>query len=324
MKAALHLAALGDVHERTLIAHHAAGLVANGGSGVQAHDGGAVLANKGDLVALDHGLAFDLVLDELALRVIDEDFRNAPFQNFLLGIVTEHAGQGGIDVQNCTVGSGDVDALLERFEEPGEAGFVFVEGGDIAPQNGDAVDFAFAHHGVRNAIEVKDRPLPLQPHLDDTGPLVPFQEPWHGATQQLGALPGAFLQEISDGPADNLLERRADKIEETPVDGADPAFERQGQQNVVERVNHVAITLLRPGDDFEELSELFVPGASLIVLLENAQQAPHFGKFLVLLPRVYAEENDEHNEKQGQFLEAVRQSADGVPGRPGISQGQEG
>src|SRR5258708_39556501 len=50
---------------------------------------------------------------------------------------------------------------------------------------------------------------------------------------------------------------------------------------------------------------------------------PHFGEFLVLLPRVYAEENDEDNEEDGQFLEAVRQSADGVPGRPSISQGQE-
>ncbi len=176
---------------------------------------------------------------------------------------------------------------------------------------------------MSDAVEIKERPLPLQPDFDDTGPLAAFQEARHGATQQLRALPGALLQEISDGPADKLLERRADKIGKTAVDGANLAVEREGQQDVVERVDQVAIALLRPGDDFEQLFELFVAGSGLVVLLKATHQAAHFGEFLVLLPRVYAEENDEDNEEDGQFLEAVRQSADGVPGRPSISQGQE-
>src|SRR6266403_3050351 len=45
VEAALHLASLGDVHERALIAHHASGIVANGSSRVKTDDGGTVFAN---------------------------------------------------------------------------------------------------------------------------------------------------------------------------------------------------------------------------------------------------------------------------------------
>src|SRR5712692_12008719 len=80
VESALHLAALGDVHERALIAHYAAGIVANGSSGIQAHDGPAVLPDQGNLPALDHRLTLDLFLDDLSLCLVDKDFRNPPFQ----------------------------------------------------------------------------------------------------------------------------------------------------------------------------------------------------------------------------------------------------
>jgi len=96
MKAALHLAPFGDIHEGALIAQHASGIVANGGSGVEAHDGPAVLANQSDLAALDHGLPIDLGLDNLSLWLIDEDFRNPSFQQFFLGIVASMRASAGL------------------------------------------------------------------------------------------------------------------------------------------------------------------------------------------------------------------------------------
>src|SRR5216684_748348 len=60
---------------------------------VQAGDGSAVLANQGDLAALDHRLTVDLGLDDLSIGLVDEDFRNASFQQFFLGIVAQHAHQ---------------------------------------------------------------------------------------------------------------------------------------------------------------------------------------------------------------------------------------
>src|SRR5260370_12390380 len=60
VKSALHLAALGDVHERALIAHYAAGIVAHGTGRSHAHAVIAVLAHQDELPALDHRLTVDL------------------------------------------------------------------------------------------------------------------------------------------------------------------------------------------------------------------------------------------------------------------------
>ncbi len=314
VEAALHLAALGDVHERALIAHHAAGIVANGSSGIQAHDGPAVLPDQGNLPALDHRLTLDLFLDDLSLCLVDKDFRNPPFQHVLLGIVAQHAHQRRIDIHNGSVGRGDIDTFLERFEEFRETGLVFAERGDIAPKNGNAVDIVAAHHGMRDTIEIKERPLPFQPHLDDPGPLAAFHEPGHRALQKLGSLPATLLQEITDGPADNLVERRADKIGKTAVDGANLAVKRKGEQNVVKRVDQVSIALLRPGDDGEQMIELFVAWRGLIAVFHAAHKAAQLGDLLRLLPHVSPEQGNDNDKEDGwQCLIAIGERTDGSP-----------
>ena len=306
VEAALHLAAFGDVHERALIAHDAAGVVANGSSRVQAHDGSAVLANQSDLAALNHRLTFDLVLDGLSLCRIDEDFRNPYFQQFFLGTVAQHAHQRRIDVHNGSVRRGDVDAFLERFEEFRETCFVFAECSNIAPKNGNALDFPAAHHGMRDTIEVKHRRLTLQAYLDNTFPLAALHEAWHGAFHEFGRIAAALLHEFGQRPADNLLEGRANEIRKTAVDGADLAVEIEGQQNIVERVNQIAIALLRPCNDFEELIELLVARRRLIALFQAVHEAAQFGNLRGLPPHVNPEQgndNDEEDVRQG--LEAV-------------------
>jgi hypothetical protein len=71
------------------------------------------------------------------------------------------------------------------------------------------LDFAVTHHGMGDAIEVKECPFSLHAHLNDSRPLAPLHEPGHRAPQQLGAFPAALLQEISERITDNLWEGHA-------------------------------------------------------------------------------------------------------------------
>ncbi len=196
VEAAFHFATFGDVHDRALKAHYAAAIVANGSSRVQTDNGGAILANQGDLTALNHGLAFDLFDDALAFGLVYEDFGNPPFKQFFLGIVTQHADQRGIDLQNDSVGGGNVDAFLERLEEFSETGFVFAESGDVAGQDGNAVDLVIAHHGVRHAIEVEDCGLVFHTDLDNARPGAAFHEARHSTFHQLCRVTAALLDKI--------------------------------------------------------------------------------------------------------------------------------
>src|SRR4029077_17668254 len=63
VEAALHFAALGDVHKRALIPQHAAGIIANGCGRIEAYDGSAVLTDQRYLLPLNHGLPVDFVFD---------------------------------------------------------------------------------------------------------------------------------------------------------------------------------------------------------------------------------------------------------------------
>src|SRR5260370_8582324 len=98
---------------------------------------------------------------------------------------------------------------------------------------------------MRDTIEVKERLLPFQAQLDDSGPLAAFHEPGHGTPYKLGSLPAALLHKIRERPADNLLEGGAEQIGKTAVDGANLSVQRKAEQNAVSNVHHLSNTLLR-------------------------------------------------------------------------------
>src|SRR5260370_22607594 len=277
VETAFHLTALGDVHERALVSKDAAAVVADDGGGVQTNDGRAVLADQSDLAALNLRLALHLFLDDLALRAIDEDFRDLPFQEFFLGIIAEHAHEGGIGIHDGAIGRTDVDAFLERLEEFRETSFVFAERGNIAREEGNALDFVRAHHGVSNAVEVKWGRLILQANMDNAGTLAALHDTRHRTPHKLGAIANDFLDKFAQRPADNLLEGRVDEVGKAAVDGADLTIEGKSQQNVVERVDQVAIALLGLRDHLEKLAELFVAGRRFIALFHAAHEAAQFG-----------------------------------------------
>src|SRR5579885_710867 len=113
MEAALHFAALGDIHDGALVTGDVTGRIADGGRGIEADDGRAVLPNESDFAALDHGLALDLFLQLLSLDAVDKDLLDILREKFGFRAVAEHAHERGIGVENRAIGRGDIDAFLK-------------------------------------------------------------------------------------------------------------------------------------------------------------------------------------------------------------------
>ena len=123
--------------------------------------------------------------------------------------------------------------------------------------------------------------------------------------------------------ADDLLEAHADDIGEAAIDGADFTIEREGEKDVVEGVDEVAVALLRAFDDGEKFVELAIFGGLGVALLETFDEAAELGHFLRALPGVHAEEGDENDEADGKSFKMKGEGANGVPGDDGENDGDD-
>src|SRR5271168_3961863 len=224
---ALHLASRGDVHQGALITDYAAGGVAHGTGRVETEDGRAILAQQGNFAALRRGLAFDFLDKRFPLGMVREDFRDALGEQFILGIVSEHADQRGIDVEDGAVGNSNIDAFLERLEEFGKARFILALRSDVSAKDREAVDFVVAGHGMRDAIVIANSILFLEPDLNDAGPVAALDKTRQGATNQFGAVPAALFQKLGNLASDDLLVVGADEIRKAAIHGANFDFERK-------------------------------------------------------------------------------------------------
>ena len=272
VKAFFDGAALGDVNKGALIADDPADGIANNGGGVQAKERLAILAAQCDLVALRRGLMMDFASEGVALLLVDEDVADVPAEERFLRVVAQHADERGIDLEDLVLGGNDVDALLEGFKELREAGLAAADGGDVAGEDSEAVDLAFAEHGVSNAIEEIGGVAALDANLNDTGPMAAFEKPGH---HEGNGFRGSFvnvLEKLHDMAADDFLERPADEIGEAAVDGADFAIEAKGEEKVVKGIDEIAETLLGLGNHLEELLHLAVAGEAGVFPVEAAEE----------------------------------------------------
>src|SRR5579859_325481 len=220
IEAVLHLAALGDVHDRTVVANHVAGGVAHGASGVQANDLTAIFAGESNLAALDHGLAVDLLAQGAALGFVGKEIGEGAGKQVFLGIIAEHVSESGVNLEEVIVGSRDVDTFLKGLEEFGEARFIVAQGGDVASKHGDALNLVVAQHSVRHAVKIIDRVAVLEADGYDSGPNATLEKTRHGPLEQIAAVAGALVEEVSQWVADNLRKGRPNKIGEAAVDSA--------------------------------------------------------------------------------------------------------
>src|SRR5260370_14566249 len=84
-------------------------------------------------------------------------------------------------------------------------------------------------------------------------------------------------------------------------------------------MDQVAITLLGPGDNVEELIKLLVAWRLGIALFETMHEAAELGDLTSLVPHVGGEENHQNDQPDRQGFEAVSKRMDGILGRPSIS-----
>ena len=69
-----------------------------------------------------------------------QNFGHVMRKKIFLRVVSQHAHQRGIHVQDVARRIDDVDAFLQRFKEFREARFILPQRADIARQNGDSVN----------------------------------------------------------------------------------------------------------------------------------------------------------------------------------------
>src|SRR6266478_1112724 len=116
--------------------------------------------------------------------------------------------------------------------------------------------------------------------------------------------------------ADDVLECRAHEVSETAIGGPDFTFERYSDENVVERIDQVPVTLLGTLDDGEQLVEMFIAGSSSVPLLDAADEPAKFGNLLVTPPNKDNEGcNKKYKNRAGgkQVLKSASKGSDGVP-----------
>ena len=299
-----------------MITDDAAGGIAHGGSGVEANEGLAIFAVQSDFDAFGNGLVINFAGNGVALVLVDENIADALAEEFFTGVIAKHTNESRIDLEDFVVGSDDVDAFLQGFEELGKTRFVATHGSDIASENGEAVDFAITDHGVGSAIEEVNGVESLDADLDGTIPLAALNEASQFAGDRFGRRIVDVFDEMAERLANNFLEGMADEIGKAAIDGANFAIEAEGEQEVVEGVNKIAESLLGFGNHLEEMFELIVAGKFGVFFVATADQAFEFGNFLSLFPDVGAEESDEDDESNGEGFEMEFFGAQGIPGEP--------
>src|SRR5579859_1118453 len=166
---------------------------------------------------------------------------------------------------------------------------------------------------MSDAIEIADGILFLQADLNDARPMASLEKSRKSTADQFPALAAAFLQKIRNRPADDLLKISAHKIGKAAIHSPDFAIQRTGHENVVERIDEVAVPLLRAGNDIEELIELPVAGRGGIVVLQPANQPPQFGDFLRAPPGIETKKCDEDDEANRKSFKAMGERTNSAP-----------
>src|SRR5215471_15527634 len=113
--------------------------------------------------------------------------------------------------------------------------------------------------------------------------------------------------------ADDLLKSASNQVGKAAVGSADFAIEADRHQHIVERVDQVAITLLRTLDDGEKLVELLIAGRRGIALLNAANEPAQFGDLLVPLPGIDHEGDDDDHHASQQSLVTLRERTESIP-----------
>ena len=247
MQALLHGATLGDIDERSLVAADAAARIANQSGGVQASDRGAVAAAQSDFMAADRAGQGEFALLGFPLLGLDHEVRERMIEEVFAALVAEDPRERGIYAFEVPVGRRQVDAFLQRLEQLGEASLIFPFLRNVVRQDADSLIPAVANQGVQVALQESRGGIALELHAQHSGPVAPLQK----AGQSLfggGAASVHQVQEFIEGAADEIGKGLSDQIGEAAIGGYDASIEGDGEEQIIEGVDQVAIAALRPLD----------------------------------------------------------------------------
>ena len=164
-----HLALVGDVNQRALVADDIARRIPYRPRGIEKHGCGSVLSLQLDL-ACAHAAAIVDRPPQHGLAWIEIQCWRLNRQQFALFVIPQHADQRGIRLQQLSLGRAEVDTLLQSLEQFGEAEFFLALLGDVAAQHAHAHDLVTLHDAVQDTIEVKRARTVLQPDPYRPGP----------------------------------------------------------------------------------------------------------------------------------------------------------
>src|ERR1043166_7801727 len=133
------------------------------------------------------------------------------------------------------------------------------------------------------------------------------------ALQCTRALAPSVFEKFREMGANDSLKGGSHQIREAAVGGAYFSVQCDRDQNVVEGVNEVAISLLRPLDYGKELVHLAIAGRSGDSLFNTADQTAQLGNFLVSPPGIDDKNRDHRQESGKKELIAPGESANRLP-----------
>ena len=230
VETALHFALLGDVHERSLVAHKFAGGIADGRGRVDRHHVMPVLpVLQGDFMGAQETQFAKLLLFFRAvfgLAVQGSDF--AVEQVFLV-FISQHLRERGVDLGNPVVSGGEIDAFAQGLKQFGEARFAFAFFGHVARKAADPMDNVIPDDGVKHAIKITQRSCLLHARTDDAGPAPPLYEARKPILQGHAVAGFGKVKELVQRAAHDIGEGKIEQVGEAPIDCKDLAVVRNGK-----------------------------------------------------------------------------------------------
>ena len=241
-------------------------------------------------------------------------------QHLFAALVPEYPREGGIHALKVAVGRRQVYALLEGFEQLRKASFVFAIVSNIVRQNADSLIAAVANQRMQIALQESDGVIALELNAHDPGPVTPLQKARQGLFGG-GAASVHRVKEFIEGAADQIRKGLSDQIGEAAVGGYDVPIERDREEQVVERVNQIAIAALGPLDQLKQFFQSSDVGGSRGSLLEPTHQPVQLGHLLAFGPSVDPEQADEQHQTGWESLLCKRFLAELRPGDHGQPNG---
>ena len=174
LQALFHLAALGNVSQRSLQTHRSPGSIAHGKSGREAMDLRSVLAAHQYFAIVHCAFYLELADDCVSSGRVNIHVPEIDSLQLFFVVVPEYSDQGGIRIEQLPSGGYEKDSLAEGFKQFLKADFGFLLFGNVARPSDDGPDLSI-HSGLKPAIEIAERLVLLEPHRNRAGPhAVPY------------------------------------------------------------------------------------------------------------------------------------------------------